>query len=721
MPPLDIAFYFLIVVAIWWVPGWLFGEALRVPRFLLPALAPAIGAGLLTALGLWLTPLGYPWTRSRTALAAVVVIVLFAIAHYLIKRYLPRTSKKPAKPRIGWSVERADSQWFGFRPRDIAIIGIPTLIGGIIAGIVWLHSTQDLVRIHQDYDFPFHSNMTRLVAESQQWNLGFAGMLNYYDGNIAEAPYQTYPIAFHGMAALGWPTSGTEVTIWLNAVVFTLLVLQVPLAAVAMAMLITRNPYVLGLAGLLSAMPGMFPYEPLFRGPLLSFFAGLILLGPFLLWLTIAVHNRRYFWIPALGMGALGMLASQASVVIVAAFVLIPWFLSYILPRKNRPILLPSLLYIVYFGVAAVVISFPVLIDMVQQLGRVTSIRWASVTSEAGALGNLITFGTGPGGPQYVLAALFIIGIAVLIGRKKDLWYLVPMVITAVLYINLAGTDSDSLSALTGLFYGDSWRLSAIMGLFLVPLMALGTWFLYEKAMAWLKSFRTETPRTFSGRTEVISLVGLLAVLLVVSGLGYVQRNQGLTSLGFDYKFEKSGIPADPVNDGLGPWTLSDSQRDFFKNISTWVGPEDNVLNNVCDGSTYMYALGGRPAVIRNFEAYPTNDQYLLLNRFNQIDQDPSVAKAAARLGVTHVYVGRGMIREWNSIPYGLRGLDKADYLTVDTSFDDGILYRVNWDKIPDGDKIWEKYKDTRTGLDNVAGMWGTTEPSVIREVTMAC
>ncbi|XAZ30383.1 DUF6541 family protein [Paenarthrobacter ureafaciens] len=153
--------------------------------------------------------------------------------------------------------------------------------GGTVAAGSWTVGTEGLLGINQDWDIPWHANMIRLISVNHEWDPGIAGNFAYYDTSIPEAPIRSYPIAFHALLSLVWPFTGVSLPVFLNVFVLVMMAVQLPLSTMALTMVLTRRPIAVAAAGAVSGWFTVYPYDLLWRGPLIPFFAGMVLVGPF--------------------------------------------------------------------------------------------------------------------------------------------------------------------------------------------------------------------------------------------------------------------------------------------------------------------------------------------------------------------------------------------------------------------------------------------------------
>ena len=675
----------VLVVLVWWGPGWLLGEALGIPRILLPAAAPVVGLGLLSTIGSLGDVVHLPWTIPWVAAASVAVSGAALLMRWMLHRRFgaPSASSRPRASSASSSPTRSLRSWW--------IYGAAGLVpAAVVGGSIWLHGTSGLTTVNQDWDIPWHANMVRLIAESHQWNPHLAGHLAYYDTSLASAPIRSYPMAFHAVLALVWPASGLTIPAFLNVFTLVLVAVQLPLSTMALTAVVLRSPLAVAAAGAISAWISVYPYDLLWRGPLIPFFAGMLMVGPFMLLATALSVRRHWPGLLAVGLAGIALIVVHPSLAFVAAPLLLAWLVGGFVgsPQRARGVLG----YLAGAGALTVLLGLVVIGQLVQEAGRVAGVSWQPDASLAGAIRDLVVLRHGTPA-VYVVPALGLVAVVGLALRaRRALWYLAPVALYALLTIYTRASTGPP-QAFTAPFYDDQWRFFAVYAMLAVPLLGIGVHYL-----AALVSRRTAGPRT--------TAVGL-GVLLVAAAFTAPLVNLNVQRLGWSNQVSGTTLSADEIS--------------VMSSMSRWVPRSATVLNDACDGSVWMYALGDRMPMIRHFEIQPTRRQALLLNDFTQLATDPQVRAAAAQLGVEWVYSSTGRIRTHDKPEPGLLHLDQQPYLTLVDRVGHASLYRVAWDKLPGGQAQVDRYASTRLSEPGVPGTWQSTSPSPLASPDSVC
>jgi hypothetical protein len=700
-----VAWAVVLVVLVWWGPGWLLGEALGIPRILLPAAAPVVGLGLLSAIGSLGGLVHLPWTIPWVAGACVVV----SAAALLLRRVLTRRFGAPTTPTTPTTPTSGSSPWWAYGAAGL-------VLAAIVGGYTWWQGTAGLTTVNQDWDIPWHANMVRLIAESHQWNPHLAGHLAYYDTSLASAPIRSYPIAFHAVLALVWTASGLTIPAFINVFTLVLVAVQLPLSTMALTAVVLRSPLAVAAAGAISAWLSIYPYDLLWRGPLIPFFAGMLMVGPFMLLATTLSVRRHWPGLLAVGLSGIALVAVHPSLAFVAAPLLLAWLVSAVVraPQRARAVVG----YLAGAGALTVLLGVVIIWDMVQEAGRVAGISWPPDASLAGAIRDLVVLRHGT--PAMYLVP--VLGLVALVGLalrgRKALWYLAPVALYALLTIFTRASTAPP-PKFTAPFYDDQWRFFAVYAMLAVPLLGVGVHyvatFLGDRLprLPGRVAGRARSAASAEGRAGTGTAPGLratavgLAVLVVAAVVSQPLVAINEQRLGWSNKV--SGL------------TLSADEISVMSNMSRWVPTSATVLNDACDGSVWMFAIGNRMPMIRHFEIQPTARQALLLNDFTHLATDPAVRAAAAQLGVEWVYSSDGRIRVNDKPRTGLAHLDQQPFLTLVDRVGHASLYRVAWNKVPGGQAQVDRYASTRVTEPGVPGTWQSTSPSPLASRSSVC
>ena len=127
---------------------------------------------------------------------------------------------------------------------------------------------------------------------------------------------------------------------------------------------------------------------------------------------------------------------------------------------------------------------------------------------------------------------------------------------------------------------------------------------------------------------------------------------------------------------------LSKLEQDGLRELAELAKPGERVMNDGGDGTVWTYALTGvEPVVGHYISQKPSPRRQLLLDDFDELGTNPSVAQAVRDLNVHYVLVGTGYMGQFRRAP-GLTNLDGLPQLTLKYANADIALYEVDWSKM---------------------------------------
>ncbi len=686
----------VLIILVWWGPGWLIGEALGIRRIFLPAAAPAMGLGLLSVIGAWGDYVHLPWNPLSVGIAVLLASALAFGIRLSVRR---RGRRLPGPVRAGGT-----RVWWLYGSAAV-------VLAGVVGGYTWLHGTAALQSINQDWDIPWHANMLRLIADSQQWSPHIAGNFAYYDTTIATAPIRSYPIAFHAILALVWPASGLTIPGFINLFTMVLVAIQLPLSTMALTAVLVKKPLAVAAAGAASTWLTVYPYDLLWRGPLIPFFAGTLMVGPFVLLATHYAQNRRWHGVLAVGLAAVSVIAVHPSLAFVAAPVMLCWLASRFVHFRRRA--LGMTLFLLAAGGLGAILAVPIIREMLQEASRVARMTWPPDTTPQGAIRNAIFLSHADSQPVYAATVLIAIAVVGLLLRRRGRWYFLPVIGFGVLSIFTMGTNAKGVIRLAAApFYDDQWRIVAVYILLLIPLIGAGVYFLaFGAYRLWRVAASRRAGAAEPGRRHAGNILAGNRALLPTTALGLVILLVAGSVSSANIKTSYARLAW--TNKVTGS-TLNSGEINLMTHISRWVPENATVLNDACDGSVWMYALGGRMPMIRHFEVIPTQRQQLLLTSLPKLPTDPAVRAAAAELGIDWVFVGEGRIRAGDKPKPGLVNLGHLPFLQLVAREGNASLYKIDWAKLPGGAAQVAADAHDRVSEPGVPGIWKMTDPSTV-------
>jgi hypothetical protein len=632
---------FLVVPLLFFVPGLLVSAVLGLRGWRLAAIAPAVTFGLVAIAGPVLDVLGVRWSLLSFAAWTAAIALLSAAALRVWPRL--RRGERAVVPADEQDGPLRRARW------EHLVVGVGVALGMLVGAIVFLRGTGGLGVTSQEWDAPFHANAVRWIAEH---GVAVPQSLAPIANLPADAPY-FYPITYHSLLALMVQLSGVTPSWALNAAALTVVLIW-PLAVAALGMSWRVPAPIVAVAATVSTWFSAFPFDSLWRGPLWPFVAGLALLPGVLAAGRLLLERGpfvRSAVVIALGItGVVAMHPSLAFILLVYVLTLAVALVLRLEPVRWRSVGLP----LVVTAVLTVIVLLPVVLPARAQSAGVQGAKWPEFVTQAEGFGQVLLFSPVSTEPQWWLGLAALIGVVIMVLRRRLLWVLAAYLLIGAAYAATASLDNELVNTLSGPFYNDAWRLAA-------PLPLAGAFAVGEAVVAfttWL------TPRLRLG-TSWPALAGVTTASVLVLGLlgNGAYMNHNIERLGWPY--------------GDGP-TVSTGEREAYEWLAEHVQPGEKVMNDRLDGSVWMYSFSGvEPMVFTFYGAEPRSAADRLQNRLNQLDRNDSIRRLVDEENVRYVIVGEGVVRPEMKRAPGMKYLMSVDGLERVFRNDDAVIYEV--------------------------------------------
>ena len=623
---------FLVVLtvfaAVLFLPGVLVAllAGARVPTAL--TAAPLVTYGLVTACTTVASVVALPWSPLAFAIAvAVGILVTLAI------RWL--TGASPLRAARGALEAVRTLQWNG---RNVAA-AVGVLTGAVVAASVIYAGFGRTDNPHQDWDYLFHANAVRFILDTR--NIDPSNVTTLIDWENLST---FYPNTYHALAAVVAGVTGAETFVVVNAQTMII----PALAALGLAALLRRlgaPTVVVALTPVLLAGFASFPYDALWRGPLLPYGTGVALLPAFFLLLLEVLDRRSPALVLITGVAAAALLGVQTATALSAGVLAIPFLVQrWTTPGARR---WRDVGILTAVGLTAVSIGAPAVGGAVRTSTVGAEVDWPAVQSAGQAVGDMLFLNHGAPAPQYWLAGLVLVGLLTLRTAVYLWWWLAGGAVFLTLFVMAASSDTRFVQDLTRPWWNDRWRFAALVVLALAPLAAHGFHVLVETVLRASLRLQQSAPRA-GLRRPLIAGAGLLALVLLSGGL-YTSSNTA--RMASAYQNERH---------------LSSAEEEAMR----WLSRQSDggtVMNDANDGSPYMLALEGlRPnfghAITPGSRMGPR--QHILMNHFNCLDSSQEVRDVIAARDIRFVFVGKGFLRPEFRRSAGLQGLSRSPSLT---------------------------------------------------------
>ncbi|TCO64487.1 DUF6541 family protein [Actinocrispum wychmicini] len=591
-----------LLLLAFWLPGLVFGAAVKLRGWILAAAAPALTFGIVAVGGYLLGRLGIRWDLLDFAIwTAAVSIVGFVIVFFVSRRGTANGTDSEKRRTLGQHLMVGGGVVAGMA------VGVVTFLGGITS-LDW---------VNQDWDAPYHGNLVRWIAEH-------GSTLPSTIGTIANQPTNTdyfYPDTYHALLALVLDKGGLDMPHLLNLGAL-MGILAWPLGIAAMCLAWRLPPVAAAAAACVSTWFSPFPYDSLARGPLWPYVAGIALLPAILATATLVLRNRGATGPIVAAVAAAGLAGLHTSL----AFVLVVLFVLILLAglfrfepvdwRASAPAMIAT---VVIVGVVAA----PLVLPSLAGASGVTSAQWPPEATQAAAFTQALTFSGVVNYPLWAIGIPAFIGIVIMARQCLLVWLVGAYALFGLLYAATVSLDLHIVDVLTGIFYNDHWRLAALLPLPGAVAFGVFVW----KTGEWLGRKVTRVPAAVFG-------LAIVLVCAVLAAGAYIPRNTERLATRY--------------TDGPA---VSSAERAGYAWLATQVRPGEVVMNDFHDGSVWMYALAGvRPAEWTYYGAEHSDAAYLTEN-LNRLNTDPRVRAALDTLKIRYVIVGTGMVRDYTTSP----------------------------------------------------------------------
>lgn len=604
--------------------------------------APLVTYGLVTACTTVASVVALPWSPLAFAIAVAAGVLVTLGLRWL-------TGASPRRAAAGALEAARTVRWSG---SDIAAVA-GVLTGAVVAASVIYAGFGRTDNPHQDWDYIFHANAVRFIADTG--NIDPGGVTTLIDWeNVATF----YPNTYHALAAVVAGLTGAGTFEVVNAQ--TLLIPA--LAALGLAALLRRlgaPTVVVALTPVLLAGFASFPYDALWRGPLLPYGTGIALMPAFFLLLLEVLDRRGPSMVLAAGVAAAALLGVQTATALSAGIVAIPFVVQrWTAPGARR---LRDFGILAAVGLTAVCIGAPAVSGAIRTSTVGAEVDWPAVQSAGQAAGDMMFLNHGAPAPQYWLVALVLVGLLTLRTATYMWWWLAGGAVFLALFVMAASSDSRFVQDLTRPWWNDRWRFAALVVLALAPLAAHGFAVLVETVHRASTRLLPSWPAA-GLRRPLIAGAGLMALVLLSGGL-YVSSNTA--RMASAYQNERH---------------LSSAEEKAMQ----WLSQESDggtVMNDANDGSPYMLATEGLRPIFGH--AVPPGSrmgprQQILLDHFNCLDSSEAVRDVIALKDIRFVFVGEGFLRPEFTHMAGLEGLSRSPSLELVYSEGGARVYAVD-------------------------------------------
>lgn len=612
---------FAVTLLVFFAPGGLIASLAGARGLRRWALAAPITFTIAGVGAILLEFVGVPFTL----LGVIVLTMLVAIAVVLVRLLLRRRGWIPTST-LGAPADTAPADIIAAPGKGRVVIWtlIAAGFGYAAAALGWriMAGIGGPESIAQLFDNVFHLNAVHLITDT---GVGSSLIL----GNLTEASRGFYPAALHDIAALIVTAGGFDVPTVLNTTAITLAAVVWPISAVFLTTrLFGARPAVVVLTAVLAPAIGAFPYRLLSFGVLYPFHAALVML-PVVLALLVELFGAGRVKTPPVVVSVLALIAvvpgvalAHPSAIVAALVFSIPFVIVRIVwairtrrdagPRVTAAVLIACGVYAVGTLGAFLVVRPPL-----------STAPWDPSQSNKEALGAILSVSPSYTTLDWALLALCLIGIAGACMRLPRYWPILALYgIGAALYFASAALPAGGLrDLLSGVWYRDTIRLSALLVIAAFPLLVLGALTITRAVARLLARLQpgtsVEAPRATILRLGAAVLVALVIIPVTHRGpMAEAQRWLGES-------YGQTG----------GSALVDEDERALLDEVADLVPADGVVVGNPVTGASLVYALGDRKTLAPHIFGYRSPDEQYLLDRWDEAGTDPKVCEIIERLG----------------------------------------------------------------------------------------
>lgn len=640
-----IALPLMVAVAAVLVPGLAIGRltALRGPT--LWGLAPALSMTALAVLTLGYGVLHVPWNPLSVVIGFAVLIGGAWAARLVVQR---AAGHRP----VARAMVRAPR---GGTRSLLAGTGLAFLLIGFRLAAAF--GAPD--HVSQTFDAIFHLNGVRYILTTGDIDpLTFSSISYRYDGQGA-----FYPNLWHALASFVTASSGGNIAVGANAVAIAIGGVVWPLSILFLVRaLVGDRRLAMITAGIVASGFGAFPLLPLDFGVLYPNLLAIALVPAALGALVAALRRGRQpalrplaAWV-AFAAVLPGLALAQPNGLISVLVLGAPLYFVELWRWWNalRQRSAPRRDYLrggaAFAGVAVVlVILFLVLRPPRAAAGWKPTLSLPAAVLDALVNAQMIV-------PAIALSVLVFAGIASAFVARRGRWVVASLGVLDLFYLAVASLPVGGWRFwVTGTWYSDIRRLIALFPVVEVPLAVLGVLWAGDLASAAWRRWRPGTP----GR-RAIRTVAVLAVAALVGGLA----PQLGGSLAHEWRKAASNYRVTPESRLITPNALA-----LLRRVPKEVPRDAIIAGNPWTGTSFVWALENRRAMMPDIYAYVSPAMALILRSLKHANTVPGVCAAVAE---THV----GYVLDFGDL--GAFGVTTSTYPGVTDVSGSPVLTRID-------------------------------------------
>lgn len=634
-----------VLAVVWGVlflflPGALIARVLCRDRILSIACGPLVSIVLYCVVSVIYEMSGVSMNWALLFFPALIIAAVMLVVSLLLKKGKRSHDRhehdggRSSRESVGSPAKWLSNEW--------TQLSIYVALGALFTWLVFLRVLPDPDAFTTGIDNLTHLGVIQSFLETGNWS--FFGV-NVYEGEGFMPPTGTlehgfYPSAWHVIAAMIANAAGVSPTAAVNVCNVLFMAFAFPAGMLAfMRTLFPKNALVVCLGALACVGFPSMPWKLLSAGPVYPNMASLCLapaaMSLFMQLTGFDVPRKRRIGLLLMFCIALVSVAlTQTNTIFTMMVFLMPYCVHAIanwpyLERMRKPKVAKVVACSAFLALFAVMW---VVLYKLPALASIVSFEWPAYQGVLAALKRILTLSYWLNGKQAVMALAVLVGFVWAFRKSETRWLSASYMIICILYIVSSTTDGSLKHLLTGFWYTDPMRISAIAALFAMPIAALGMATICR--LVWKLIFRRESIRT-SAYGKLITggvLAAAFLVVLLIPNRFYIGHPENPSPLGK----ESLGLSIDY---GMGPETTYDlPEIEFVDKVKQIVGDDAIVINDPADGSVFAYGANGLNAYYRFYsDSSGSESSDLIRLGLKDILTDEKVRSAVDELGAQYV------------------------------------------------------------------------------------
>nr|WP_253270708.1 DUF6541 family protein [Actinomyces sp. oral taxon 448] len=635
------------------LPGLLTTAASGLPLRTAAPLAPAASVAIIAGAGVVAPLVRVPWGVPLVAALTAILTLAAALARLIVSR---------VRARRAGSADGAATRAPTSRPSRADVLTGLVLLGFSALIMTWLVArelnTPDA--ISQTFDAVFHLNAVEWILRT--------GNASSIKCHLESPEGGVYPMGWHTLVALTMKVAhSTSIPLATNATTIAVSALVWPGGCLALASRLFNGRRLAMIAtALLCTATASFPLLVISFGVLYPNFLALALLPGMIASLLdlFPAHDEPSappLLIPALVLAVAGLGLAQPNAIVTFLITLIILMGAWIMRAVNGA----------KRGGPARQIRTRIIVCAITTLATVgvwigvrppqRSATWGPNNVMSAVIGEILT-STPQGLPiAWVVAVPAIVGAVAAWRRRRLRWLVIFHAVGCLLYLASKTMPMGDLRYyVVGTWYSDTNRLAALIPLGAIPLAALGTCVIADRAAQRLTTLRLHEP----GARRRIAYAVLVANLVLL-GPASTATSQAL------HKLEA------PYTMNAGSELLTPDELGLIRMLPGLVGEDDTVAIDPSTGAALAYSLAGTSTTIKHIFYHDTPDLEVVDKKLRLAGKDPQVCEAVNNLGIRYVLYFPGRTLH-NRRPFsGFVNLPTAGGFELVAQYGRAALYRV--------------------------------------------